>query len=828
MKLFKLLPTLLLLLFGYATFAQVKVTGTIVDSENTPIIGATILLKNTENTFGKLTDKSGQFEIDAPSGNYNLEVRYLGFQSYKNSIEISNSSTFDAGTIQLEEGTEQLQRVEVVGRARTDYNSDYSFSSTKVAIKNRELPQAVSTITKELINDRQAFQIADAIKNSSSVTHTGFYNHFNIRGITQAEDGQLINGMRTRQYYFLQPITSHIERAEVIKGPSSVTFSSVDPGGSVNLVTKKPLKEKRNEVSATVGSFGTLRATADFTGPLNDSGTLLYRFNTAVQEARSFRDLVQNNQFLITPSITFLPNSTTALNVEMIYSSGVGNLDRGQPLFGAINGQFDLNSTDISTNVGAANDFYASKEFMVISNFSKEITDNIGFNASYMKQTWEEDLAEHRVAGSAAVDIDGNSIPTLAELRYTERQQFWITDNYTAYINYDFENDKVTNKLLVGYDGSRWERTIGGASNGARRYRRLNGTATSFDPAEADQFETIDIDGVIAPRPNVDHFDLADPNNTARETSGYITSEFAIPANLTTSNGIYIQNQFKIGKFSALLNLRYDWYEDIFDYKSNSEESFKNQAFIPRIGLTYEATEAISVYGSYVEGFQPQSNTVSLSPATEGFFWAGSPASFDPLESDNIEFGAKGEFLGGKLTVNAAVYQITQKNLLQQDPNDESVLTERGEQRSRGFEWDLTGYVLPNLQLSASYAFIDAEIIEDDDPALIGERIGGAPEHSANFWGRYDFTRGTLRNIGVGLGMVYRGDRLSWYGDRIVLPSYTVFDAALYYRPSGIDMQIALKLNNLLDETYWNGALNATRVFPGAPRNVLLTTTYKF
>ncbi|WP_299215027.1 TonB-dependent receptor [uncultured Aquimarina sp.] len=828
MKLFKLVPKLLFLLFSYATFAQVQVTGTIVDTQNIPIVGASISLKNKANTFGELTDNSGQFEINAPSGSYTIEVRYLGFQAYKNTIETGNGSIYDIGTIQLEEGTEQLQTVEIVGRPRTDYNSDYSFSSTKIAIKNKELPQAVSTITKELINDRQAFQIADAIKTASSVTHTGFYNHFNIRGIIQAEDGQLINGMRTRQYYFLQPITSHIERAEVIKGPSSVTFSSVDPGGSVNLVTKKPLKEKRNEVSATVGSFGTLRATADFTGPLNDSGTLLYRFNTAVQEARSFRDLVENNQFLIAPSITFLPNNTTALNVEMIYSNGVGNLDRGQPLFGAINGQFDLNSTDITTNVAAANDFYASKEFMVISNFSKQITNDIGFNASYMKQTWDEDLAEHRVAGSAAVDIDGNAIPTLAELRYTERQQFWITDNYTAYINFDLENNTFTNTLLVGYDGSRWERTVGGASNGARRYRRLNGTATSFDPAEADQFETIEIDGVTAPRPNVAHFDLANPNNTARETSGYITSEFAIPANLTTSNGIYIQNQFKIGKFSALLNLRYDWYEDIFNYESNNEQSYKNEAFIPRIGLTYEATDAISVYASYVEGFQPQSNTVTLSPATETFFWADSPASFDPLESNNIEFGGKGEFLGGKLTVNAAVYQITQKNLLQQDPNDESVLTERGEQRSRGFEWDLNGYVLPNLQLSASYAFIDAEIIEDDDPTLIGERIGGAPEHSVNFWGRYDFMSGVLKNIGVGLGMVYRGDRLSWYGDRIVLPSYTVFDAALYYRPTGIDMQIALKLNNLFDETYWNGALNATRVFPGAPRNVLLTTTYKF
>ena len=800
-----------------------------MDPQNTPIPGATVSVKNSSSTYGELTNDSGQFEISAPAGTYTVEVRYLGFKSYKNAIQTEEGvTTYEIGTISLLEGAEVLQNVEVIGRSRTDYNSDYSFSSTKIAIENRELPQAVSTITKELMDDRQAFQIADAVKTSSSVSHTGFYNHFNIRGILQAEDGQLINGLRTRQYYFLQPITSNIERIEVIKGPSSVTFASVDPGGSINLVTKKPLKEKRNEVSATVGSFGTLRATADFTGPLNESGSLLYRFNTAVQEARSFRDLVQNNQFLITPSITFLPNTTTALNVEMIYSSGVGNLDRGQPLFGAINNQFDLNSTEITTNVAAADDFYASKELMINSNFSKEITKNIGFNAMYMKHTWDEDLKEHRAAGSAALDIEGNAIPTLAELRYSERQQFWITDNYSTFINIDHEDSRFTNKLLVGYDGSRWERTVGGASNGARRYRRLDGRATSFVPEEADQFETIEIDGVLAPRPNVAHFNLANPNNTARETSNYIISEFAIPANLTTSDGIYLQNQFKFSGLSLLLNLRYEWYEDIFNYDSSNEQSFKNEAFIPRIGLTYEVNNEVSVYGSYVEGFQPQSNTVTLSPFTENSFWANSPANFDPLESDNIEFGAKAEFFGGKLTTNAAVYQISQKNLLIQDLVDESILTTRGEQRSKGFELDVNGFVLPNFQISASYAYIDAEIIEDDDPSLVGERIGGAPEHSANFWGRYDFTQGALKNLGMGLGAVYRDERFSWYGDRVLLPDYTVFDAALYYRPSGIDMQISLKMNNVLDKTYWNGALNSSRLFPGAPRNFLLTTTYKF
>ncbi|UOY08008.1 TonB-dependent receptor [Muricauda sp. SCSIO 64092] len=828
MNIYKLIGILFLVMCSWDSFAQVSVTGTVVDTQDIPIVGATVTLRNTGRTYGSLTDTDGQFNIEVPSGNYILEVRYLGFQSYKNSYEMNEGPSFAIGTVQLEEGTEQLQSVEVIGRARTDYNSDYSFSSTKVAIKNKELPQAVSTITKELINDRQAFQLADAVKAASSVTSTAFYNHFNIRGTTQAEEGQVINGLRTRQYYFLQPITSHIERVEVVKGPSSVTFSSVDPGGTINMVTKKPLREKRNEVSATVGSFGTLRATMDFTGPLNDSETLLYRFNAAVQQARSFRDVVQNNAFLITPSITYVPNNTTALNVEMIYSNGVGNLDRGQPIFGAINGEFDLNSTPISLNVGAASDFFKSEELLVMSNFSKQISDNIGFNASYMKQTWEEDLVEHRTVNAPAVDINGDPINTLAAMRYVERKQFWITDNVTAFFNFDFNGDKVTNKLLVGYDGSWWERTKGGGQNGARRYLRNDGSASNFDPAEADQFQTMEINGVIAPRPNVPHYDLTNPQNAIRDISNYVISEFAIPANLTTSNGVYVQNQFKMGRFSALVNLRYEWYEDKFDYESPNEESFKNEAFIPRLGLTYEVTDNVSAYGTYIEGFQPQSNTVTLSPATENFFWAGSPAEFDPLESDLVEFGAKGEFFGGKLAMNMAVYEINQRNLLLQDPEDEDLLVTRGAQRSRGFEWDLSGYLLPNLQLNASYAYIDAIIEEDDDPAFVGERVGGAPEHSANFWGRYDFMNGPLRNVGVGLGMEYRGDRFSWYYDRLLLPEYTVLDAALYYRPSGSNIQIALKVNNLLDETYWTGALSTFRLFPGAPRNMLLTTTYKF
>ncbi|NAS11427.1 TonB-dependent receptor [Poritiphilus flavus] len=828
----KKLTILFVLFTSCVLWGQETVTGTIIDNQAEPIVGATITMQGTVGTYGKLTDNQGQFKLSVPNGSYTLEIRYLGFQSYKDQVEIIASSPLDIGTITLSEGTEQLQSVEVIGRARTDYNSDYSFSATKVAIKNKELPQAVATVTKELIADRQAFQLPDAVRIVSNVALTGLYNHYNIRGITQGDDGQVINGMRTRQYYFLQPITSHLERVEVIKGPSSVTFSSADPGGTVNMVTKKPLFEKRSEVSIAAGSFGTLRATADFTGPLNESKTLLYRFNAAYQEADSFRDVVNNNALLFAPSLSYVPDKNTSLNVEMIYNNAAGNLDRGQPIFGAVDDDYDPNSTPITLNPGAINDFYNTREIILMTSFSKKLGENFGFNAQYMKQTWDEDLKEHRAdAFRQAFDVDGNVVPNLIAMRFAEREQAWNTDNISAFFTYDLKTNNVTNKILVGYDATRWERRIGGA-NSARDYLLNDGTVGRFRPGTSDpnDFQQT-ADGLLVPV--VPHLDLTNPFNGIRNTNDYVIRQFEIPANLTTSDGIYIQNQFKVGKFSALFNLRYEWFKDIFDYEGINEQEFKTSAFVPRLGLTYELSKDISAYATYLEGFQPHTNTISLNPTGEGFFWTASPGRFDPLESSLKEIGAKAEFFNGKVFANLAIFEITQKNILVGDTFDLDNLTTIGEQRSRGFEMDISGYVSSNFQLIASYGFNDAEILEDSIEEFVGQRIGGAPKHNANFWARYDFMNETMKGIGFGLGAQFVDERFTWYNptylpDRVLLPSYTVFDAAIYYRPANTGIQLTLKANNLFDETYWLGGLNPSRLGPGAPRNFLLNATYKF
>lgn len=744
-----------------------------------------------------------------------------------------NKKTLDSiakDSIKTEAKLNELQTVEIVGRSTKKYNSDYSFAATKIAALNKDIPQSISTVTKELIADKGAFYLADAVKMASGVIPASYYNQYTIRGISQNEEGQIINGMRTRQYYFLQPLTSNIERVEVIKGPSSATFSSVDPGGSINLVTKKPLAVDRKEVSMTVGSFSTLRGTLDFTGPLNESKTLLYRVNGAYQEAKSFRDLVNNKSFLISPSFSYIPNEKTAINTELILSNMTGVLDRGQPIFGAVAGSTNLNKTPISLNLGASGDFFKSKEMILTTNFAHKFTSKIGFNAAYMKQTWTEDLQEHRTTNAFAVDINNQLVASLAMMQFVQRQQYWDIDNLSTYFNFDFKTGKLNHKLLTGYDLSSWNKNKGGAQNAARGYLLKDGTvAGSFVLANADNYQTTTINGTVLPKPNVNFFDLNNPSYAMRRPEDYILNvRTALPSALTTTNAIYIQDQIQWEKFTFLLGLRNEWFEDITNYETNNELTVKKSALLPRVGVTYAINNAINVYSTYLEGYQPQSNTVTLMPQT-GSLPAGS--QFDPLKSDLKEFGLKAAFLNNTISFNAAVYEINQRNILMNanDPENPDLLVTRGGERSRGFECDLAGYITPQWQINASYSYIDAKITQDSNASLIGARKQNTPKNSANLWTRYNFASDSvLEDLGVGFGMQYQSSKIPWFTRSFTLPDFTVFDAALYYKPNKSNMQIALNGGNLLNKTYWLGAQNYLRLFPGAPRNFSLTVTYKF
>lgn len=824
----KYLLTVLVFALPGIALSQVSFSGKVMAAGHQPLGGATILLKNNQTSKTTISNEAGRFSFEAiTAGEYILTVSAIGHEEYTRPIQVNDDLARNGYTVLLTGQSKELQTVEVLGRSSTGYNSAYSFSATKTAALNKDIPQSITTVTKELISDRQAFNLTDAVKTASGVTPASYYNQFTIRGISQNEEGVILNGMRTRQYYFNQPLTANIERVEVIKGPASATFSSVDPGGSINLVTKKPLTVDRKEISLSVGSFSTIRGTLDFTGPLNTEKTLLYRINGAYQDAKSFRDLQFQKALLISPSFSYVPNHRTAVNAELIYSNINSRLDRGQPIFGAVEGKTNLNSTPISFNLGAPNDFFKSKEVIFTGSLAHKFTNHISFNVAYMKQTWTEDLQEHRTTNAFAVDINNQPIPTLAAMQMVQRQQSWNTDNVNSYFTFKMKTGAVEHNLLIGYDLLRTHKQKGGGQNAARGFLLTNGkTINTYNPANQDQYQVITIDGIQMPRPNVDHFNLANPVYTIRNVNDYVFTKSPLSPALIESDALYIQEQLTWNRFILLVSLRHDWFTDITNYKANNPIEVKKSRVVPRVGLTYAITTNLNVYATYVEGFQPQANTVTLLPVA-----APAGSTFDPITSDLKELGLKASLFNNSIQVNAALYEINQRNLLMNanDPANPDLLVPRGAERSRGFEMDVAGYLLPNWQLNASYSYIDATIRNDRDKSLIGARKQNTPVHSGSVWTRYNFEQGSLlKDLGIGIGFQYSGDKIPWFTRAFTVPAYTLLDAAIYYTPNKSNMQIALNINNLTNEVYWLGAQNYLRLFPGAPRNVMLTATYKF
>lgn len=722
-----------------------------------------------------------------------------------------------------------VQTVEVIGRKSKDYTSDYSFAATKVAMKNKDLPLTLNTVTKELITDRQAFQLGEVMKNVNGVSPSSYYNQYNIRGISQNEEGQIINGMRTRQYYFLQPMTSNIERVEVFKGPASITMSSVDPGGTINMVTKKPLSNPRHEISLSGGSFETYRVTTDLTGPLNKSKTLLFRFNGAYQNAHSFREHVKNSGILISPSITFVPNEKTSVNIEMIFNDLYGNLDRGQPIFGAVAGKTDLYSTPRSLNLGAPDDFFKTRELIVMGTVAHHFNQSISFNASYMKQYWRENLQEHRTTNSFVPDMDNKSVSSLAMMQFVQRKQNWATDNINAYFNFKFKTGAVQHQALIGYDNQIWEKRKGGQQNAARGFLLKNGSvASSYNPAKASDYQTVNYNGTIIPKPNVTPFDL-NPEAVNYQGADFNTLNVItpLPSALTTTHAAYIQHLFTWKKFKILTGIRQEWFQDITNFKEANETFFNNNKLLYRFGITYSITDYINVYGTYLTGYQPQSNTVTLMPNTSSL--TGSAARFKPLTSDLKELGIKAQ-LFGRISLNLAVYEINQKNILinANNPSEPDELVQRGADRSRGFEAEFSGHILPQWHIYGGYSYIDAKIMDDSNPDVIGKRKENTSKNSVNIWTRYNFsTIEFLKDFGIGAGILYQSSKVPWFTRSFELPAYTTIDAALYYTPAKT-VQLSFNLNNITNKVYWIGAQNYLRLFPGTPRNYLLTATYKF
>ncbi|MFC6099413.1 TonB-dependent receptor [Olivibacter domesticus] len=786
--------------------------GTITNDKNEPLEGVTVAVNN------RLTTKSndqGKFALSFPPGTYQLTFRFVGYNTEQVSVEIFQDVSKEL-TIALSPTNETLQSVEVIGRKESSYKNTNSFSGTKTATPIKEIPQSISYVTKETLDDQLAFKTSDAIKNVSGVNQYSYNNNdFVLRGFRASNT--LVNGLRISTRGWAQNLLPYVERIEVIKGPASALFANTDPGGTINTVTKKPLDETRRSINFTTGSYNTYRTTLDFTGPLTENKNLLYRLNLAYQNAESFRMLQDGTAMVIAPSFSFIPNERTRINFDLVYQYNKGRLDRGQPIFGASQGT-DLYSTPTSFAIGRKNDYQKELNLFSTISLQHQFTDNISFNASYLKSYYDEDLLEHRTSNNYGVDKEGNQIPTLMGMQTIRRLRKNYIDNLTTYFNFNFNTGPLAHKLLVGYDYIQEVFPKGNSTYNANGFLSRDGKSTisTYKPADSAKYMIVN----NMPVPNVPYFNLANPDYSISEISNYLNVSREETPTKYYVNGIYLQEQLKWGKWQALLGFRQEFYTDILNYTKENEEKVEQKAFIPRVGLVYTPLEPVSFYATYTEGYQPQSAGTIGDPETYG-------GPFDPLISNMIEAGAKMEFFHKNLAINTAFYRIEQNNILvnANAEGNPDLLRQIGQQQAKGIELDIYGNVHPNFSVTANFSYNVAKITKSDDAEEVGTIMPNAPKSQGNLWMKYAFTGQTLEGFALALGANY-ATRRNTDTDILKLPAYWVANAALFYR---IDkFKLSVNMNNLLNKVYWVGGFDYVRLFPGAPRNYMLSLGYTF
>ena len=584
-----------------------------------------------------------------------------------------------------------LREVEVTGIKERSYKNENSFSYTKTEMPVKDIPQSISSVTKELIQDRQALRLKEIIQHVAGVNEFSVYDEITMRGFrSSGTHGRLLNGLRTYNNYWTSPLLVTIERVEFIKGPASAVFANTNPGGTVNMVTKKPLDERRHNLSFTTGSFNSIRAMGDFTGPLKSDKTLLYRLNVGYENAETFRENISNKSFVVATSISFLPTERTRFNADFIYTNVNTALDRGRP---TIQNAKDLFSTPISLNVGQPGDFLKQQSVSLIFSFNHKLTEKLSFNISYLKIRHDERLNEHQFGGYIT--------PDSIRMNFTERIVKFNGNNLAAYLVYKLTAGALEQTIIGGYD------YIDGFNHGFNRYARnmANG---------------------------VPNMSLTNPNYSLRPVNNYTfdaVNIFTYGIKYRTQ-GVYLQDLIKYKRFQFLLSLRQEFHHfpkvSFTQAASNVPSDQQQNALLPRVGLTYGITSNINVYATYATGFEPQAAGTLVNPISGG--------PFDPLTSELIEAGSKGEFFRKRLLASVAIYQITQNNVLVSalDTINPYLLKQRGQEQGRGYEIEAAGRITSNLVISINYAFNETRITKDtegDVKKLVGLVKENAPKH---------------------------------------------------------------------------------------------------
>jgi iron complex outermembrane receptor protein len=698
-----------------------------------------------------------------------------------------------------------VQEVVVTGK----FIATGASSAMKLDVPARDTPFSVSAYTSAFMDSIDTSNLSDLYKYMTGVQRAGATAFdMSFRGFkTSSTDRNaiMVDGLPGLVGRFGSPPTIGFDHVEVVKGPASVLYGQAQPGGFVNMISKKPLARPRMEFEARLSTYrgnklGMGDATGydvamDVTGPIDEEKKFRYRFIADTNDVDGFRDNTYTRGPYIAPSLSWKLSDRTTATLALEYRKTDTAWDKGLV---APNRDISL-VAPITTRYqqpgSTQSESGTTSTLSVVHEFENEATLNFSVRDAH---THDANYGYDNVS----VRPDG---VTLAR-RATGIQNSRTSDFWDASLVLPFATGSIGHKAIFGLNG-------GHDTAEANRVQFFNGPASGPQSLDVNLY-----DPVFTNAPPLSSLPAVNP-----ATPGNLKDQYT----RTAAKGVYVAD---------LMTLSEQWKVNL-GVRASSESQYitdlrlpfvpvdkSDSKILPMAGLLYQPTQEWTFYTSYSNSFVPAAASVVDVNGNN---------PFTPETSTQVEVGTKADLLGGRLQTTLAVFDIKKKNTLSSFGCALGTCSQQiGAERSQGIELEVNARPLKNWQVAFGASHTNANVSSSKDAAQVGAQLVNGAKNNAHLWSRYD-AEGGFKNFGVGFGLSYISERagnLPSTANPLVLklPAYTVADLGLYYVHK--NYELTFKISNMFDKLFFEstGQTADVQLQPGAPRNLALSLRTHF
>lgn len=678
--------------------------------------------------------------------------------------EVSNATSLETLTVEGNALYDAASSEELTG-----YNVEAATVGTKTPAALKDIPQSITVLTNDYIEDRGAVYLDDLAKTTPGlVTLTNDSGRSSIYARGYEYDDVLIDGLSapiSSQVGSL-PSLSAFDSIEIMRGPAGLFSSTSEMGGILNLKRKRATEESQTSISAGVGSWGRYNSEIDTSGPLNEDGSVRGRLVYSKNDVSSQKDGNDNINESVYATLDIDLDEDTELSLGILSQSKEITPSNGMPTYA----DGTLLDIDRTTFFGADWNTFTNKTTDLFADVARQF-DNGGrgrIAARYSERSSDYNYAY--TAGSVSTSDEISDFTSFAG--QVEQNAFAFDASYSQ----PFEAMGNVSEFVVGADFKREDTST---------------TSDSYTYTGTESYSIYDFDPSVLSKSLFDYTGSSTSTSAEDEQAVYGKITFRPIADLALITGARISN---------------------YSIESGTD-SGSGSHFTPYGGVVYDLTESQALYGSYSEVFKPQTSTDE-----NGDF-------IDPREGEQFELGIKGSYANGLLNSRFTVFQLTDKNrAAASDDGTYSVNT--GEYRVQGFEAELAGQLGPWDAL-IGYSYLDTEVLEESSGR---NTFSLMPQHSVNAWAKYNFgesSNSILNELTIGAGLTSISSFETSNGS-IKAPGYTVIGTSISKQLND-NLKVSLNINNLLDEKYYSrvGA-TSTFNFYGPARNFMANATYTF